>query len=166
LDVGRLEEYLMVEPVPAAYAGVMPYLIVRGAARALDFYAEAFGAKEWARFPTADGQIAHAEMRSDDGVFMLADGAPEQGDRSLDTLGGWSVPLSFYVTDVDALFARAIGAGGVVQRPPQDQFYGDRTATIADPFGQTWTIATHLEDVSHEEMQRRMAAMASGGSAG
>lgn len=156
----------MVEPIPAAYPGVTPYLIVRGAARALDFYAKAFGAKELARFPAPDGKIAHAEIRIGDGVCMLADELPEQGYRSPDTLGGSSVSLLFYVTDVDALFARAAGAGGVVQRPPQDQFYGDRTATIVDPFGHTWTIATHVEDVSREEMRLRMAAMESGGPSG
>jgi PhnB protein len=151
----------MVQVIPAGYAGVTPYLIIRGAARALEFYKKAFGATEVMRFPMPDGKIAHAEMKIGEGIVMLADESPEQGYKSPDALGGTPVSLMFYVSDVDALFARATAAGAVVKQPLRDQFYGDRNATIADPFGHTWTIATHVEDVSPQEMQRRMAAMGS-----
>jgi PhnB protein len=152
----------MVQPIPAGYAGVTPYLIIRDATRALDFYKKAFGASELMRFPMPDGKIGHAEMKIGDGVFMLADETPEQGYTSPHTLGGTSVSMMFYVPDVDAVFSRAIAAGAVVRQPVKDQFYGDRSGTLADPFGHTWTIATHTEDVSAEEMQRRMAAMSPG----
>jgi PhnB protein len=152
----------MVQPIPAGYAGVTPYLIVRDATRALDFYRKAFGATEVMRFPTPEGTIAHAEMKIGDGLFMLADEAPEQGYRSPESLGGTPVSLMFYVRDVDAVFARAVSAGAAVQRAVKDQFYGDRSGTLTDPFGHVWTIATHVEDVSGEEMERRMAAMAKG----
>jgi PhnB protein len=149
----------MVQAIPAGYAGVTPYLHVRGAARALEFYSKAFGATELMRFPMPDGRIGHAEMKVGEGVFMLADEFPEEGVKGPETLGGTSVSLMFYVGDVDAVFARATAAGGVVKKPLADQFYGDRTVTIMDPFGHSWTIATHIEDVSPGEMQRRMAAM-------
>ena len=152
----------MVQPIPAGYAGVTPYIIVSDAPRALDFYKKAFGAAEVMRFPTPDGRIAHAEMKIGEGLFMLADEAPEQGYRSPPALGGTPVSLMFYVRDVDAVFARAISAGAAVQRAVKDQFYGDRSGTLTDPFGHVWTIATHVEDVSGEEMERRMAAMAKG----
>jgi len=152
----------MVQAIPAGYAGVTPYLIIRGAARALEFYKKALGATEVMRFPMPDGKIAHAEMKIGDGIFMLADESPEQGYKSPDALGGTPVSMMFYVADVDTLFARATAAGAAVKQPLRDQFYGDRNATIADPFGHTWTIATHVEDVSPEEMQRRMSAMTSG----
>jgi len=153
----------MVQAIPAGYAGVTPYLIIRGASRALEFYKKAFGASELMRFPTPDGQIAHAEMKIGEGIFMLADESPGEGYKSPETLGGTPVSMMFYVKDVDALFARATAAGGVVKQALKDQFYGDRSGTLADPFGHTWTIATHVEDVSPEEMQRRMAAMEPGG---
>ena len=152
----------MVQPIPAGYAGVTPYLIIRGAARALEFYKKAFGAVEVMRFPMPDGKIAHAEIKIGEGIVMLADESPGQGYKSPATLGGTAVSMMFYVSDVDALFARATAAGAVVKQPLKDQFYGDRNATLDDPFGHTWTIATHLEDVSPAEMQRRMAAMPSG----
>ena len=150
----------MAQAIPAGYAGVTPYLIVRDATRALEFYKKAFGAAELMRFPTPDGRIAHAEMKIGEGLFMLADQAPEQGYRSPDALGGTPVSLMLYVRDVDAVFARAVSAGANVQRAVEDQFYGDRSGTLTDPFGHVWTIATHVEDVSREEMERRMAAMA------
>jgi len=149
----------MVQPIPAAYPGVTPYLIVRDAARALEFYKQAFGASEQMRFPTPDGRIGHAEMKIDEGLFMLADEYPEQGYRSPDSVGGTPVSLMFYVRDVDALFARAVAAGATVKQSVKDQFYGDRNGTLTDPFGHVWTIATHVEDVSPEEIERRMAAM-------
>ena len=149
----------MVQPIPAAYPGVTPYLIVRDAARALEFYKQAFGASEQMRFPTPDDRIGHAEMKIDEGLFMLADEYPEQGYRSPDSVGGTPVSLMFYVRDVDALFARAVAAGATVKQSVKDQFYGDRNGTLTDPFGHVWTIATHVEDVSPEEIERRMAAM-------
>jgi PhnB protein len=150
----------MVQAIPAGYAGVTPYLIVRDATRALDFYKKAFGASELMRFPTPDGKIAHAEMKIGEGLFMLADEVPDQGYRSPDALGGTPVSLMFYVHDVDALFARAVAAGAAVKQPVKYQFYGDRNGTLTDPFGHVWTIATHVEDVAADELDRRMAAMA------
>ena len=152
----------MVQAIPAGYAGVTPYLIVRDATRALDFYKKAFGAVELMRFPTPEGKIGHAEIKIGQGVVMLADETPAMGHKGPQTLGGTPVSLLFYVADVDAQFAKALAAGGTVVNPLKDQFYGDRSATVTDPFGHIWTIATHTEDVSAEEMQRRMAAMAHG----
>jgi PhnB protein len=152
----------MVQAIPAGYAGVTAYLIIRGAARALDYYKKAFGATEIMRFPGPGDTIAHAEIKIGDGMVMLADEAPDMGYRSPQSIGGTPVSLLFYVADVDARFAQAIKAGGKVQRAVQDQFYGDRSGTLEDPFGHIWTIATHVEDVSMEEMNKRMAAMSSG----
>jgi len=152
----------MVQAIPTAYAGVTPYLIVRDAARAIEFYKKALGATELMRFPGPDGKIGHAEMKIGDGVVMLADESPAAGHKSPQTLGGSAVSLLFYVTDVDTRFAKALAAGGTVMNPLKDQFYGDRSGTITDPFGHIWTLATHTEDVSGDEMQRRMAAMAPG----
>jgi len=153
----------MVQAIPAGYASVTPYLIVRDAARALDFYKKAFGATELMRFPAPGGRIAHAEIRIGEGVVMLADESLEMGHKSPQAIGGTPVSLMFYVADVDARFAKALAAGGVVVNPLKDQFYGDRSGTIADPFGHVWTIATHTEDVTPQEMQRRMAALSESG---
>ena len=153
----------MVQAIPSGYASVTPYLIVRDAARALDFYKKAFGATELMRFPAPGGRIAHAEIKIGEGVVMLADESPEMGHKSPQTIGGTPVSLMFYVPDVDARFAKALAAGGVVVNPLKDQFYGDRSGTIADPFGHVWTIATHTEDVTPQEMQRRMAALSESG---
>jgi PhnB protein len=153
----------MVQAIPAGYAGVTAYLIIRGAARAIDYYKKAFGATELMRFPGENGTIGHAEIRIGDGVVMLADETPDSPYKSPESFGGTPVSLMFYVADVDARFAKAIAAGGTVQRAVQDQFYGDRTGTLVDPFGHVWTIATHVEDVSPEEMQKRLAAMMAGG---
>jgi PhnB protein len=152
----------MVQAIPAGYAGVTPYLIVRGAARAIEFYKKAFGAVELMRFPAPGNKIGHAEIRIGEGVVMLADESPEMGHNSPQTLGGTAITLMFYVADVDAQFAKALAAGGTVKQPLKDQFYGDRSGTITDPFGHIWTIATHTEDLSPEEVQRRMAALPSG----
>jgi PhnB protein len=153
----------MVQAIPTGYAGVTAYLIIRDTARALDFYKAAFGAKELMRFPAPGGKIGHAEMKIGEGVVMLADESPEMGHKSPQTLGGTAITLMFYVQDVDAQFAKAVAAGGTIKQPLKDQFYGDRSGTITDPFGHIWTIATHKEDVSPEEMKRRMAALPSGG---
>jgi PhnB protein len=153
----------MVQAIPTGYAGVTPYLIIRDAARALDFYKKAFGATELMRFPAPGGKIGHAEMKIGEGIVMLADESPEMGHKSPQTLGGTAITLMFYVSDVDAQFAKAVAAGGAVKQPLKNQFYGDRSGTITDPFGHIWTIASHVEDVSPEEMKRRMAALPAGG---
>ena len=149
------------QPVPVGYHTVTPYLIVSGAAKALDFYKRALGAIEQMRMPGPEGKVMHAEIKIGDSVIMLADEFPEMGARSPQALGGTPVGICLYVPDVDSLFNQAIQAGGKVERPLQNQFYGDRSGTFIDPFGHKWTIATHVEDVTPEEIGRRMAAMQS-----
>jgi len=151
----------MVQAIPSGYSGVTPYLIIRGATRALDFYKKAFGGVELMRFPGPGGTIGHAEIKIGEGIVMLADEMPDTPYRSPEAFGGTAVSLMFYVPDVDKRFAQAVSAGAKVQREVKDQFYGDRSGTLVDPFGHIWTIATHVEDVSPEEMKKRMAAMAS-----
>jgi PhnB protein len=150
---------MAVKPIPDGYHSVTPYLIVKGAAQAIEFYKKAFGAVELFRFPGPGGQIGHAEIQLGDSRVMLADEHPQMGAVSPQTVGGTSVGLCLYVPDVDALAGRAVAAGARVERPVQDQFYGDRSGTFSDPFGHKWTLATHKEDVSPEEMQRRLAAL-------
>jgi PhnB protein len=150
---------MAVEPIPDGYHTVTPYLIVKDAASALAFYKKAFGATELMRFPAPGGKVGHAEIRIGDSPIMLADEFPEIGVKSPHTLGGIAASILLYVEDVDARFKQAIAAGATVAKPVQDQFYGDRSGTLTDPFGQQWTIATHKEDVSLEEMHKRMAAM-------
>jgi PhnB protein len=147
-----------VKPIPDGYHTVTPYLIVRGAARALEFYKKAFGATELFRFPGPEGVIMHAEMKVGDSPIMLADEMPGMPYRSPQSYGGTSVSIMLYVEDVDTVFNRSVAAGATVQRPVQDQFYGDRMGTIEDPFGHVWSISTHKEDVSHEEMKKRSEA--------
>ena len=150
---------MAVKPIPDGYHTVTPYLIVKDAARALEFYKKAFSATEVMRLAHGpDGRIGHAEIRLGDSVVMLADEHPEMGARSPQTIGGSPVSLCLYVHDVDALANQAVAAGAKVVRPVQDQFYGDRSGTFADPFGHVWTIATHKEDVAPEEMRRRFEA--------
>jgi len=146
---------MAVNPIPADYAGVTSYLIVRGAAKAIDFYQRAFGATEIFRLPMGD-RVGHAEIKIGGGVVMLADEMPDMGHKSPQALGGTPVSLMFYVPDVDTVFARALAAGGKVVKPLQNQFYGDRSGTLTDPFGHVWTVATHVEDVAPDEMDRRM----------
>ena len=145
-----------VKPIPDGYHTVTPYLIIKGAAQALDFYRRAFGATESLRMDGPDGSIGHAEIRIGDSVIMLADEHPQMGVVGPQTLGGTSVSILLYVEDVDRRYAQAIAAGGQEQRPLQNQFYGDRSGTLVDPFGHQWTLATHVEDVPHDELQRRM----------
>jgi PhnB protein len=151
---------MAVKPIPDGYHSVTPYLIIKGAADALAFYTKAFGATEVMRFPGPDNRIGHAEIRVGDSVIMMADEHPDMGYRSPKGYGGTAVSILLYVPDVDTMFNRAVAAGARVLRPLQNQFYGDRSGTLEDPFGHVWTIATHKEDVSPEEMQRRAAAMA------
>ncbi len=146
------------KPIPAGFHNVTPYLIIQGAAKAIDFYKEVFGATEVMRMPQPDGRIGHAELKFGDSFIMLADEFPEMNIVGPTTLGNTSVSLLLYVDDVDKTVERAVGMGAKINKPVQDQVYGDRTGTIIDPFGHKWTIAVHLEDVLPEEMERRMAA--------
>ncbi len=144
-----------VKPIPEGYHSATPYLIISGAAKAIEFYKQAFGATELFRMAGPDGRIGHAEIKIGDSPIMLADEHPEMGAKSAKTLGGSPISLMLYVENVDALAAQAIAAGAKVIRPLQNQFYGDRSGTFEDPFGLCWTISTHVEDVSPEEMKRR-----------
>ena len=145
-----------VKPIPDGYHTVTPYLIVKGAADALEFYKKAFGATELMRMEGPGGSIGHAEIQIGDSPIMLADENPGMGFRGPQTLGGTAVSILLYVPDVDKQCALAVAAGAKVLRPIQDQFYGDRSGTYEDPFGHVWTIATHKEDVSPEEMKKRL----------
>lgn len=146
----------MTKPIPEASRGVAPYLCVRGAAAAIDFYKQAFGAVETMRLRQPDGRVGHAELRIAGGVVSLADEFPDFGVLGPQSLGGSAVTLHFYVDDVDAACARAVAAGAKLAKPVTDEFYGDRVGRLTDPFGHVWSIATHKEDVSSEEMQRRL----------
>jgi PhnB protein len=146
------------KPIPDGYHSATPYLIVKGAAEAIDFYKHAFGATESFRMANPNGGIAHAEIKIGDSVIMLADEHPDMGYRGPRSLGGSAVSIMLYVADVDGTFGRALKAGAKAQRPVANQFYGDRSGTLEDPFGHIWTISTHVEDVSPEEMKRRAEA--------
>jgi len=144
---------------PPGYHSVTPYLSLRDAKAALEFYARAFGAELVLKLDMPDGSIAHAELRIGDSIVMMSEENPEWGNRSPQSLGGSPVSLMIYVPDVDDAFRRAIEAGATQVRAVEDQFYGDRTGTLKDPYGYQWTLATHVEDMSTEEAQRRMAAL-------
>ena len=145
----------MASAIPAGYISITPYLVVRGATAAIDFYQKAFAAKEMFRMAQPDGRIGHAEIKIGNAIVMLADEYPEMGFVGPQARGGASMCLLVYVEDVDACYARALAAGAKSLRPVQNQFYGDRAGTIEDPFGHYWTIATHKEDVAPEELKRR-----------
>ena len=147
-----------VSPIPEGYHSVTPYLILKNAAAAIEFYKKAFGAVELFRMEAPGGKIGHAEIRIGDSPVMLADEYPDMGYRGPESLGGSSVNLMVYVEDVDKIYPQAIAAGGKEMRPLQNQFYGDRSGTLADPFGHVWTISTQVEDVSEEEVAKRAAA--------
>jgi PhnB protein len=148
-----------VQPIPEGYPQVTPYLCVNGATAAIQFYADVFGATERMRLPGPDDTIGHAEILIGDSLIMVSDEAPDLGIQSPTTIGGTPVTLSVYVEDVDAVFDRAIQAGATSLRPVEDQFYGDRSGQFRDPFGHRWNVATHIEDVDAEEMQRRASMM-------
>jgi len=152
----------MVKPVPAGYHSATPYLIIRDAAKALDFYKRALNAVETHRFSGPDGKVGHAEMRIGDSMIMLADEHPDMGYTSPQSLGGSPVSILLYVDDCDALFNRAVQAGATVKDSLKDKFYGDRSGSVVDPFGHIWHIATHKEDVSPEEIDRRLKEMLKG----
>ncbi|HKV42207.1 MAG TPA: VOC family protein [Blastocatellia bacterium] len=138
---------------------VTPYLAVKNATAALEFYKQAFGAIELMRIAQPDGRIGHAEIKIGRGQLMMADEFPEIGVVSPSSLGGSAVAIHVYVDDVDSLASQAVAAGAKLLKPVQDQFYGDRTCTLEDPFGHRWYFATHKEDMTTEEMQRRAAAV-------
>jgi len=152
-----------VNPIPEGYHSVTPYLSIKGAAKAIDYYKEVFGATELFRMAGPDGKIGHAEIKIGNSRIMLADEFPEMEFVSPQTLGGTPVGLMIYIDDVDTIYNQAISAGATEVKPLQDQFYGDRSGTLKDPFGHVWTVATHVEDVSPDELQKRAAA-AHGGS--
>jgi PhnB protein len=140
--------------IPDGYHSVTPYLIVKGGAEAINFYKRAFGAVEQMRMASPDGRIGHAEIKIGDSVIMLADEHPELGHRSPQSLGGAGVSLMVYVDQVDEVFKQAVASGAKELRPLKNQFYGDRSGTLQDPFGHQWTLATHIEDVAPDEMRR------------
>lgn len=148
-----------VKPIPDGYPRVTPYLCVNGAEAAIEFYTSVLGAQERMRMPGPDGTIGHAELTLGDSVIMLADEAAEIGVVSPKAIGGTPVTISVYAEDADAVFDAAVGAGASSLQPMTDQFYGDRSGQFEDPFGHRWSVATHIEDVPPEEMERRMAEM-------
>jgi len=149
---------MSVTPIPNEQQPLSPYLIVKGAAEAIDFYVKAFGAKETFRLTEPNGKVGHAELVMGRARFMLADEYPDFDALSPLTIGGTPVSLHLYVADVDQLVAQATGAGATLLRPLTDEFFGDRVALLVDPFGHKWHLATRKEEVSPEEMQRRMDA--------
>ena len=151
-----------VKPIPDGYPRVSPYLCVNGGTAALEFYKSVFGATERMRMPAPDGRIGHAELQFGDSVIMLADEYPEMDIRSPRAIGGTPVTISVYVEDVDAVFNRAVAAGAKSLRAVETQFYGDRSGQFEDPFGHRWSVATHVEDVAPDEMERRAANAMSG----
>jgi PhnB protein len=153
------EHMAKVDPIPSAYPRVTPYLSVDGAGEAITFYCDILGAVERVRMGGPDGKVGHAELEIGDSMIMLADSFPDMGAPTPGALGGSPVTVMVYVADVDDVFARAIKAGAKEIAPVQDQFYGDRSGQFEDPFGHRWNVASHVEDVSPEEMEKRAAAL-------
>jgi PhnB protein len=154
-----------VKPIPDGYHSLTPYISIKGAAKAIEFYKRAFGATVEVYMGMPDGRVGHAELQIGDSRLMLADEMADMPDavaKSPESLGGTTFGLNLYLPDVDAQVQRAVEAGATVKRPVKTQFYGDRSGTIEDPFGHIWTLSTHVEDVSAEEMKKRMAAMPMG----
>jgi len=148
-----------VKPVPDGYTSVTPYLIITGAARAIDFYKKVFNATERLRIPGPNGNVGHAEIEIGGSVIMLADECPERDIKSPLAIGGTAVSIHLYVPNSDEVYAKAVAAGATQLQPVKNQFYGDRSGGFTDPFGHSWHVSTHVEDVSPEELQRRMDAM-------
>jgi len=146
---------MAVKPIPDDYPRVIPYLSVEGASDAIEFYKTVFGAQEQVRMDAPGGKIGHAEIGIGDSKVMLADTFPDMGGKSPKEIGGSPVTIMVYVEDVDACFQRALDGGATAERKVEDQFYGDRAGSFIDPFGHIWHVATHVEDVSEEEMARR-----------
>ena len=146
----------MTKPIPDGYNSVTPYLVVDDAQRAIEFYAQAFGAEEKFRLPMGENRIGHAEIKIGDSFVMLADEFPEMNHLGPNSRGGPTSSIVLYVEDVDSSFKKALDAGAKEQRPVENQFWGDRMGTLTDPFGHQWSLATHVEDVSESEMQARM----------
>ena len=147
----------MVKPIPDGYPRVTPYLVVDGGSAAIDFYREVLGATERMRMPAPNDKVGHAELEIGDSLIMLADEDPDMDAHGPKTVGGTPVTLHVYVEDAEAVFERAVQAGAKALRPVEDQFYGDRLGEFEDPFGHRWSVATHVEDVPPEEMEKRMA---------
>jgi PhnB protein len=150
------------KPIPDGYPAITPYLVIDGAARAIDFYKNVFGATERMRMPAGPNRIGHAELMIGGSMLMLADEFPDMGAVAPKGGATTSMSLHLYVDKVDDIVARAVAAGAKIHRPVETKFYGDRSGSIIDPFGHHWTISTHVEDVPEEEMKRRMAAMKPG----
>jgi PhnB protein len=144
-----------VKAIPEGYEGATPYLIIKGAAAALEFYKKAFGATELMRIQAPGGTVGHAEIKVGKAIIMLADEFPDMNCKSPQSFGGSPVSMMLYVQDVDAFVSRAVAAGAKLQRPVKNQFYGDRSGSLEDPFGHQWHIATHVEDVPPDEMAKR-----------
>lgn len=151
-----------VRPIPEGYPRVTPYLAIDGAAAAIDFYTTVLDAKERMRMPAPEDKIGHAELEIGESIIMLADEFPDMGNRGPKSVGGSPVSIMVYVEDVDATFAKALQHGATELRAVENQFYGDRSGSFEDPFGHLWHIATHVEDVSPEEMEKRMADQTGG----
>lgn len=148
-----------IKPIPAGYHTVTPYLVIKNAGKAIEFYKEAFGATESVRLNSPDGNVMHAEIKIGDSFIMLCDECPDWNALSPLTIGGTAVSILLYLEDVDSVVNRAVAAGATVLMPVADQFWGDRMGTVADPYGHKWSIATHVEDVSPEEITKRAEAM-------
>jgi PhnB protein len=151
-----------VKPIPDGYHSVTPYLCIKGAAKAIEFYKKAFGATEVMRMVQPDGKIGHAEIQIGDSRIMLADEFPEMDFLSAETIGGSPISIHLYVEDVDAMARNAVAAGAKEVRPVEDQFYGDRSGAFADPFGHKWHLSTHKEELTPEEISKRAAAAMAG----
>jgi PhnB protein len=149
-----------VKPIPDGYPQVTPYICVDGANEAIEFYSKVFGARERMRLPGPDGKLGHAELEIGSGLIMLADPAPQIGVQDPRTIGGTPTTISVYVEDVDDVFKKAIDAGAKELRAPENQFYGDRSGQFEDPWGHKWSVATHVEDVPPDEIEKRAAELA------
>jgi len=145
----------MTNPIPTGFHSVTPYLHVRGALKAIDFYKKAFGAEERFVMPGPEGRVMHAEIKIGDSIVMISDECPEMGALGPEGRGGATSSLFLYFTNVDTAFDKAVQAGCTVKMPLQNQFWGDRFGTVVDPFGHVWSMATHVEDVSPEDMKKR-----------